>query len=202
MRLEKSIILAFDFRKVRNETLFTPATVDVNLWRQPDQFLLDKMLEVVSKNTEKNMLDIQNPLNSSFITCIPNSWVSNCFPFGPDYTLVAFLSNQFGSSRKFFRLDLLDDDCYGCSLIPSDLTKAGWESLGFDICDDVLSTSLLYTPLEKFSVDVFEKMKDDMKLNANGLFADFYSAEIYSNKNSKLLQEHGSFTPVEVMVKK
>lgn len=201
MKLDQSIILAFDVRSIRGDFKYTPATVDVNVWCQPDQALFDEILKVVSTDIERNFLDVRSSLNLSFITCIPDSWVNDNFPFGLDCTLVAFLSDQIGSSRKFFRFDLLNDYYRGCSLRPSDLKEAGWKTLGFDICDDILSTSLLYTPLETFGADAFERVKNDFGLNENGLFENLCIAESCCNENSGLLREHGLFSPVEVLVK-
>lgn len=201
MKLEESIILAFDIRNTRANNTQTPATVDVNVWHQPDQGLFDEILNLASKDIKRNALDIRSPLNLSFISCIPDLWVNEPLPLSPNFTLTAFLSNQIGSSRDAFRFNLLSDPYLGCPLGPSDLKMANWKTLGFDICDDTLSTSLLYTPLEEFSIDAFERMKKDVGLNKNGLFENLYLAEKYCNENDKLLEEHGLFSPVEVVIK-
>ena len=129
-----------------------PASVDINAWEQVDDKVFSGIVEKISKISCRPVEGLRLLLNGSFVTCIPLDWIVSGSGVGDDVCLVAFCSQYLGDSRKSSRKDLIDDEIYGCKIERQDLIDAGWVSLGFDLCDDVLGMSLLYTD-DEFGAD-------------------------------------------------
>ena len=194
----KPIVLAFDLRDARSFCL-VPASVDINAWEQVDDKVFSGIVEKISKISCRPVEGLRLLLNGSFVTCIPFDWIVSGSGVGDDVCLVAFCSQYLGDSRKSSRKDLIDDEIYGCKIERQDLIDAGWVSLGFDLCDDVLGMSLLYTDDE---FGAFSQAKERGGLNSFGLFDSCSAAIGFLDLCQDLYLEHQPFSPVEVLIEK
>jgi hypothetical protein len=190
------IVLAFDLRVRQSGPSAAPRTIDVNIWDQADDDTYLEIRSQIALETNRAIESTRNPLDLAYLTCIPRSWLSGK-SWSKSITLVAFASTEIGPLRAAYRLDLADDKVYGCGIAYRDLLNAGWRSLGFDVTDDTLSTSLLYTV---GGPGKMAALLDSNALNENGLFGDRGVATDFAISNAEICPEHAPFSAVELLI--
>jgi hypothetical protein len=196
MELKQPIILAFDLRQGFAQSRGTPRTVDPNIWEKihPDRF--DAIRVRIASELRRSVESIRNPLDLSLLTCIPYDWL-RAREWDRGAVLIAFAATSLGPMREATRYGLVSDDYYGCSVTYLDIVRARWKSIGFDVADDSLSTSLLYTVGGSSSLATFT---DPGQLNEFGLFSDQGTANSFATANAEISPEHAPFSPLEVLI--
>jgi len=192
------IVLAFDLRVCPRSADDPPRTVDPNIWAQPDDVVYERVREKIAGAMGKPVEATRNPLNNAFITCIPRAWLSGKGMVDDALKLVAFVSSSFGPSRQAYRVKLLADETFGCDVRYLELISAGWRSLGFDLADDTLSTSLPHTV---GGPSALARLENGGSLNEYALFRDETSALAFAEANAGISAEHEPFSPVEVIAR-
>ncbi|MBT9539683.1 hypothetical protein [Thiobacillus sp.] len=194
------VVLGFDFRCYPSDKEANPLTIDVNEWPQVDGFGREALLQRAASTLDREETSLISPLDMSMLVCLPRTWLDTEVDVLKDVVVVAFASLTIGLSRQAYRVDLADG-YYGCEITYAELLKAGWVSLGFDVCDDSLSASLLYSG-QKGLIEVTANCPGlTEQLNSYGLFLNRESASAFSAKCEYLMVEHSPFSSVEVLVK-
>lgn len=192
-----SILLAFDVRVSVGNRASAAATVDVNVWPQPNDDVCQEVRERAARMIGCSSDSLRSPLDLTFLSCIPKEWLSNFPLIGKDIALVAFARAKTDIEREGGCTDISQYcDDLRCDISYADVANASWKSLGYDVCDGALSTSLLYTCDET----ILESCAS--KINEWGLFSCKNEAAEYSKLGSVLHPEHFDFSPVEVLLHK
>jgi len=144
--MKKKIVLCFDTRAPLETRL---ATVDQNIW--PNIWRIKNDCDFKKKSPiaplPMECAPTRWPACSSFFSCIPPLWIKK--RLNNDFCINAycvairdflFIQHEYG---EYF----YTNDCC-CNPPVEFLAKNGWHSLGFDICDADLCTSLIHTTKE------------------------------------------------------
>jgi hypothetical protein len=192
------IVLGFDFRCCPSGDANASLSVDVNQWEQVDNSRREALRRSAASALNRDEASLISPMDMSVLTCLPRPWLDTKVDVLNDVVVIAFASSILGPSRRAYRVDLASG-YYGCDIEYTDLMDAGWVSMGYDVCDDSLSASLLYSGTKGLPGMLAEFSDLQMLLNSNGLFARHESASSFATNFGYLLNEHAPFSAVEIL---
>jgi hypothetical protein len=200
MRADMPLVLAFDLRCYPAEGSQVPLTVDATLWEQIDRSSREMLRREAALALSRDEASLISPLDMSMLTCLPKHWLTEAVDALEGVAVVAYASNVIGPSRQAYRVAFADG-YYGCDICYSDLLSAGWISVGYDVCDDSLSASLLYSGPGGFNRISMECPELGKLINAHGLFASQQVANEFATARGHLLSDHAPFSAVEVLLR-
>lgn len=193
------VILGFDLRASTTHEFDGPFTADVNIWPQIDEYSFKAIRINIAADLGREEAALVSPLDMSLLNCIPRNWL-DVRPEGfENVCLVAFSSSTIGPSRQAYRVDL-SQGYYGCDISYEELIESGWISLGYDVCDDSLSASLLHTYRQNSKRA--PKIESEFRnlVNQYGLFGFEKHANDFASLESSIMPDHVPFSAVEILV--